>query len=286
MRTLAPVVAFFAVLSFGGHALADGVLLRTSDLPAADRKTLAASIAAAKARIPEAFEAVRAVDTYKANGARRLRAKDPSATRAFRRIGPGALWPLIELAAFKADRSALSPAEWNALGAGILEALAVLEREEARPVFAAVVELGGNAEWADRAAEGLGMLCGAEDQTLLLSQVGSPGARGLSAIVGLQHCRTTEVTERMADVLAGATDAERGERAARALGFLGSTWALAAEKHLSPGDKESIRALANRSLRKALEHPSEAVRVRAGKALRMTELASSKPAISGQTADR
>lgn len=286
MRVLSSVLAFVAVLSVGSHALADGVLVKTSELRAADRKSLAASIAAAKTRIPEAFEAVRAVDTYKANGSQKLRSKNPSATRAFRRVGPAALWPLIELAAFKAERSSLSPAEWRALGSGILEALAVLEREEARPVFAAVVELSANTEWADRAAEGLGMLCGAEDQTLLLSQVDSPGARGLSAIVGLQHCRTTEVTERMADVLARATDAERGERAARALGFLGSTWALAAEKHLSPAEKESIRALANRSLRKALEHPSEAVRVRAGKALRMTELSGTKPAISGPIVDR
>lgn len=231
-----------------GTALADGVVTKPGALPPETREQLTALIAQAKASDPEAFAAVAAVDTYKPAGIARMRHNQPTATRGFRQLGERALLPLIELAVFRANRGALTNDQWNALGDGLIQALAFLRNTQARPVLQAVFEHSANARWASSAAEGLGMLCGAEDRAVLLATLDASDFRLGAAVTGLQHCRTTEVADRIAEVLRDTTDEEVARRAVRALGYLGSSWALEADKRVSPTEGESISRITSDAL--------------------------------------
>lgn len=252
-------------------AHADGVVVRTADLSAEDRAALEVGILAAKASTPAAFKAVAAVDTYTREGAKRLRSPNPSATRAFRSLGAAALWPLLEVAAVDAKRGPLSDTEWRALGSGILEALTVLKDERARPVLRAAMLHAKDPVWADDAAEGLGVLCGVEDEALLLARLRESPAAALAALEGLGQCRTVAVAERVAAFALDAEDASTRTRAARALGLLGSTWALAVEPKLTAPEKERIRRVTEGALQQAARTWRGASQAQAAKSLRMTE---------------
>lgn len=252
-RTLGALVLGGALVVGAPGARADGVVISPLDLDPAVRAQLAAEIAAARASDGAAFDALAAIDSYKPEGIRRSRHNQPSAARALMRLGRPGLWPMIEWTAFRAERGKLSDDQWRVLGAGLLQALGVLKDARAAPVLRAALAKAREPVWLDRAAEGLGMLCGEAEERLLLAASGRRGDRRAAAIAGLGHCRTHGSARRLAAILRGEPpDSDLAARATRALGYVGSSWALAADTRVRAEDAEAIRRTAVEALVEAL----------------------------------
>ncbi|MCA9600459.1 MAG: hypothetical protein KC417_00460 [Myxococcales bacterium] len=268
---LSLLAALVAPVAAPRIARADGAVLKPADLDAKTRGALAANIAEARATHPEHFTAVAAVDTYRPEGIGKVRHARPTATRGFRQLGPAALYPLLEIVAFEAERGALTEEQWTPLGTGALEALAFLRDPRAEAVLIAAYAKAPKTAWVEHAAEGVGMLCSAEGSLTLLSHLTPGDDRFGASVTGLQHCRTTEVADRIAEVLRTAPSEDIAVRASRALGYLGSSWALAVDKRVSAADAATIRGTAGRALIGAVVERPGAVRERAIKALMMLE---------------
>jgi hypothetical protein len=224
-------------------ARADGVVASPLSLPNEVRLSLEKQIAQARAADPQIFAAVAAVDTYKPEGARRNRHGQPMAARAFMLMGPRALLPLIEWAAFKAPaRGNLGEAEWRALGSGLLQAIGVLKDPRGAPVLRAVFAGASDPEWLEQAAMGLGMMCGEAERQLLIAETAPASGRRDAAVAGLGYCRTPETAQKLGELMAQATEPALAARVGRALGYVGSSWALAAE--MKQGDKRHAGRLA------------------------------------------
>jgi hypothetical protein len=96
------VVALAAVL-VARPSFAEGAVLTPGALEPAARSGLEAQIAAARARRPATFRAVRAVDTFRGPALTQSRHNQPTAARAFMRLGRDALLPMLEVIAWSAD---------------------------------------------------------------------------------------------------------------------------------------------------------------------------------------
>ena len=276
---LLAAVAIFFTSSLARSARADGVLVPASALSESARSSLAQEIAQARTKNTAAFAAVRKVDGYTAAAAARTRHNKPTAVRDFRRLGPAALFPLIELAAFDAKRGSLTDEEWRTFGDGILQALAFLRDTRAEPVLEAVFLSAKEPSWIENAALGLGMLGGEHERELLLASLAPGNPRRAAAISGLAFCRNIEVAQRLAPLLADP-DPLVASRAARSLGYVGSSWALAADKTLSPADRDEIGAFAASALLTAYTGQGPTVRSVMYRATLMVEHPSAGAAIS------
>jgi hypothetical protein len=237
-----------AILLASGSARADGAVIAPSAIAAEPRAKLETQIAAARAKNPKIFTAARAVDTHLPSGMKRLRKNEPSTVQAFRRLGPPALFALLEMTAWNADTSALSSEQRRALGGGLLQALSVLRDSRAAPVLEAAFLHASDSVLVEHAAEGLGMLCGSSERALLLSHSAAGSTRRAAAVVGLGYCRTPESAKRLSEVLAERPTDPLAHKALRALGLVASSWALAADRTIDPKDAEAIQRTAARAL--------------------------------------
>jgi hypothetical protein len=257
---------------FAESARADGVVTASSKIPADVRVKLEAEIAKAKTTQPKAFAAVAAVDTYKPSGIARVRHNKPTAARGLRQIGPAAFWPMIEQVAFKSDRGTLTDEQWHAFGDGLLQAISFLRNPNAVPVLEAIFLNSPDAVYAARAAEGLGMLCGDAQRSLLLSHVKAGDPQRTAAVVGLGHCRKLDVAQTLADVLKSEpADSDLAEKAARSLGYVASSWALAADKKMTADEGDAIRRTASEALVDAMPTQSPRIREVAAHSVLMAE---------------
>jgi hypothetical protein len=229
-------------------ARADGVAIAPEAIPEAERATLVQQIAEARAQTPDAFDAVAAVDTYKPEGIRRSRNNKPDASRAFMRLGRPALMPMIELLAFQAERGSLTEEQWSALGDGLLHAIAFLRDDRAASTLEAVFLGSDDAKFVRKAGEGLGMLCGSRQQRVLLTASRETGPRRLGAITGLGWCRTKASVKRLAAIMAEPLDAKTAAATAKALGYVGSSWGLSADKSIPADRAETIQRIAAEAL--------------------------------------
>src|SRR5262245_9861487 len=97
MRRLGASMVLLLVAA--GAARGDGAGVEAAALGAA-RADLAARIAAEKAKDPAVFAEARRIDAWRPEVYRRTRARRPGAVGiAYRRLGPRAVWALVELAA-------------------------------------------------------------------------------------------------------------------------------------------------------------------------------------------
>ncbi len=262
--------AALAVATTALPARAGGVVVSETALSTGARSGLSGAIAKARGTEPAAFEAVRKAKDHVHGSAARQRNAKPSVTRELRRLGKAALYPLLELVAFQAKQGSLSDEEWRALGDGALQALAVLHEPKAAPVLAAAFLNASEPSWVEHAAEGLGMLCGESERNLLLSNLGPASPRRAAAITGLGYCRRREVAEKLASELQDPSP-EIAMRAARALGYVGSSWALAVDKTVSPEESDQIRSFASSVLIRAYAQREKPVREVIYRAVTMVE---------------
>jgi hypothetical protein len=117
------LISIFAVVSM--HAASGGALVSPDQL-GPSRGTLAAEISKAHQVDPAAFRQVAA-----------LQQREPSDLKdGVSKLGPRALWPVVELVAFDAPRPAKN-------SAALLEALEELHERQSAPVFEAVLRSEG-----------------------------------------------------------------------------------------------------------------------------------------------
>ena len=84
-----------AVLLFTTSAAADGLAVKTNQLPAKSRVQLQAEIAKFKQAQPKAFQEVRDVQGYRPETYRKFRNPVPMVGRELRRLGKSALLPML-----------------------------------------------------------------------------------------------------------------------------------------------------------------------------------------------
>lgn len=272
MHSLAGVVLGVGVLLAATAARAEGVVLTSGALDAAARTQLQTQVASVRALHPEAFRAVYAVDTFKPEAVARSRHAQPTTARAFMRLGPPALMPMLEMLVLNVSYRGLSLNERRALGDGLIQAVGVLKDERARRVLQAVFLKSSEPRWVTSAAVGLGMLCRGVDRALLLRESAAGQSRSQAAIAGLGHCRAEVTAQRLASALRESL----GERsfaatAARSLGYVGSSWALAADASVAKSKAARIRTIASRALVEAFPRVTGDTRRNVERSLLMVE---------------
>lgn len=232
------------------EARADGLAAKTDALPSVERAQLLADITAAKARHPEAFEAVANVKGHLPEGYNQSRNPVPEATRELEALGPAALLPMLEALAFTTpQRPGNNDAERNALAVGLLRATGKLHDARSAPVFKAVLEGNASDEHVLRAAaEGLGILCGKADLDTLKKHTADRDPLKIAAIHGLGKCRSlasaVDAAKHLAALLAATQDNDTAEAIAHSLGSIGSPGAWASFGPAAETTGQSVRAIA------------------------------------------
>ncbi|MBK7583229.1 MAG: hypothetical protein IPI67_23905 [Myxococcales bacterium] len=185
---------------------------------------------------------------------------------------------MLEMVAWRADTLGLDDAQKIALGDGLLQAVAFARDPRAGPVLEAVFTRAQDARFVGSAAAGLGMLCRARDRALLLSHVRAGEPRRAEAIAGLGHCRSLDVAERLASVLAEPIDDALAVTTARALGYVGSSWAIAASR-LDAKQADAIREAAATALARGFSRGNAQLRTAIARAVLMVEHPAALPAL-------
>jgi hypothetical protein len=219
--------ALFAATLFGvGTASADGLVAQASDLPPKERASLEQQIEAYRAKNPAAFEAVRNVNGYKPETYKKFRNPIPLVGRELRRLGEPALLPMLEALAFDVwERGDAADREWTALKVGMLEAVAHLHDGRSAPVVTAAFATAKETTVQSAAAEAVGALCRRDATMVTALAAALEGPKRLAAIDGLGQCRSPQAAQLLASELDSTTSAIEADRIARALGYLGSSWA-------------------------------------------------------------
>lgn len=269
---------FSSIFALSSPSRADGVALSPGALAAPARSALESEIASARKQRPAAFRAARAVDSFRTKAAAGSRHNQPTAARAFMRLGKAGLMPMLEMLAWKADVTGLTPPERLALGDGLLQAVAFARDPRSAPVLEAVFLRSAEPRFVASAAAGLGMLCGPEQRSLLLGEASVSGPRRAAAIGGLGHCRSLDVAGKLASILSAESDAAVVKLTARSLGYVASSWALATTK-LSSAEREAIRSIAAKALGAAYAAHEGQTRVVVARALLMVAHPAAVPAL-------
>ncbi len=205
-------------------AMADGIAVADSQIPAQERNKLWSEIEAYRATHPEAFEAVANVKGHRPEVYKKRRNPVPGAGIELRRLRQAALLPMLEALAFEApERGTLTEREYRALKVGLLEATGILRDGRATTVLQRAFENASHPDVVWAAGEALGRLCDDSSYQLLSKRL--TGAKKDGAIAGLGQCRRIDGTEKLAQALASTTDETEAAAIAKALGVAASSWA-------------------------------------------------------------
>lgn len=261
-----------ALLMGAASARADGLALATSELPAEAKKTLVKDVAAHKATHPETFEKVRDIQGIKPEVYKTYRNPIPMAGIELKRLGAGALLPMLSALALDAPAVMLSEKEKEAYVIGLLQASSELRDPRGGPVYTAIFESKAtkSADVLRAAAEAMGRLCGdAELAALKKHAVATDPLRG-HAVRGLGQCRRKEGVEHLATLLGSAPSAADAEPIADAIGSAASSWAWKAMGAKAAPAAKDVQAIAAKALVGAFAKHKD-LRVTAKKALRLVE---------------
>jgi len=249
MSRFFPVLMFLAALvAAPAMAHADGAVLRTADL-GASAPHLASLVAAARLRDPAAFDAVAQLNPHRPEQYKRWRSQNPgTAAIAFRRLGPTARFALVDLAVFHGpSQDGLEAREWQALQAGLVDAIGLAADPELAPVLRATFERSTNPALQNVAAVGLGRL-GASELGTLLSHARSNDVRFVAAVRGLGMSHQPRAVAALAALLDATSSEQEAAELAGALAEAGSSWAWQTGKLGSASDEEAVRRPAAESL--------------------------------------
>lgn len=273
LRSLLRCATFVLALTSSAVAFAGGLGADPERLGAA-RDGLAADIEGYRGSHPEAFEALANVKGHKPEVYKALRNPIPTVvTRELRGLGPSVLLPMLEALAFRAPaRGAATDVEWDALTAGMLEAVGVLRDARSAPVLAAVFESSaGRPLVAAAAARAMGRVGTDALLANLMRHTGKADPLRLQAIQGLGELRRIESARHLAGLLEGAADDATAQAISDALGVLGSSWAWRALGSKAAATGADVRAVCARALVPAFVQRKGDARNAAHDALLMVE---------------
>jgi HEAT repeat protein len=247
-----------ATMLVAGTASADGLVVKTSSLPAQAKKDLEGQIAKAKLTHKATFDAVRAPSGLDPAVYGKARNPVPTVARELRALGPDALLPMLEVLAFSAPAQKRTELELGSYKLGLIEAVGVLRDPRAMPVLRAAFEGESQSTAVARhAAEGLGKLCTDSELSILQKHAVKGDALAVGAVYGLGACKRPEAAKHLAGLLDATSDAAFAESVADALGKVGSSWAWSALERQAP----------DAAAKKAVQQKSEEARATAAKAL-------------------
>lgn len=230
-------------------ARADGALIATSRISPQDRAAIQMRIDASRRAHPHVFDLVHAVRGHRPEVYRRFRGQRPNIMPELLALGPEAKWALIEAIAFRGmDRGPATIEEWNAVREGLLGALSALAPPEAAPVLRAIFEDPNADDLALRgAAVGLGRIGGPAERAALLRALQRKNRDRDAALWGLRYVRRIEVVRAVAPLLSHESQ-QTVKLAARALGYIGSSWAWRTGNAGAKQDELPIRDACARAL--------------------------------------
>lgn len=244
----------------GGAADARGRVVAPEKLPDSSRVQLAAEIARARAKTPEAFtqlaRALEAVPTLDARKRGRLAPVSPM----LKRLGPDALWPMLERLAFDAKDAPAEASAQLALDVGLIEAVGYLRDPRSAPVWRAVLEGPETRPEVMRAAAGaLARLDSDDAASALVAYARADGLRRDAALAMMGHCRRLVVARALADALKQPGRDVAGTKAIlRSLGDVGNAWAWKTPAVKARAEEDAVRRTAAEALLAAyLAHEGE-----------------------------
>jgi hypothetical protein len=238
-----------ALLLGASAARADGLALASSELPEAAKKTLVKDVAALKAAQPDAFDKVRDIQGIKPEVYKQYRNPIPMAGLELKRLGAGALLPMLSALALDAPAVTLSEQEKTTYVIGLLEASSALRDARGGAVYKAILESKNKpADVLRAAAEAMGRLCGDAELAALKKHTAAGDTLRSHAIRGLGQCRRKESAEHLATLLAEAKDAAAAEPIADALGLVASSWAWKAMGAKVATTAKEVQAIAAKAL--------------------------------------
>ncbi|MEZ4293622.1 MAG: hypothetical protein R3B70_01500 [Polyangiaceae bacterium] len=247
-NTLLGLLLGGALFATAGAAHADGLALSAGELPAEAKKTLTRDIAAHKASHPDDFKPVRDVQGVKPEVYKTFRNPQPIAVLELKRLGAGALLPMLDALALDAPALTLTEKEKTAYVVGLLEASSSLRDKRGAPIYTAIFEgKTKNADILRAAAEAMGRLCGDAELASLKKHTAATDALRPHALRGLSQCRRKESAEHLATLLASA-DAASAPPIADALGLAASSWAWKAMGKSQAAAAKDVQSIAAKAL--------------------------------------
>jgi len=279
-KTTLGLAALVGTLLVSGSAKADGLLVKTAAISPAAQKALSAEIAAAKAKDSKYFDAIGKAELKGIDPATygQFRLPVPMVGRELRAMKKDGLLPMLEAIAFKAPaRGSHTDAEWEALKAGLVDAVGVLADPKAGPVLRAVFDSRASSGPVTRAAaEAVGVLCADDDLKLLQKRAVKSDVIFLDAVAGLGKCQRPEAATTLATLLAQASG-DQATKIAEALGQVGSdtVWqsriAKASDKAAMEKSAKQTKDIAAKALAKAYPSHGDDTRVRIKFAMRLVK---------------
>lgn len=271
-------------------AFAGGVALSAEELPAGTVRALQAQLGAARINAPGPYDAVR--ELVQSANALDAKKRGPLAPmgRAFKQVGPGALFPMLEVLALDQGAVQLKPLAAKAVTIGILEALGDLRSPEAEPVLLAVLSSARqHPDVLRTAADAYGMrqTDAVAAELVRRSQAGGEAAKAIRA--GMGSCRRSVVASELAAHALEPGEVRERIAVLRALGEVGNAWAWKTPGVTARTEEAEVRATAARALVRAFTTESGEVRQAASDALMVVDapqtpalLAEARSAASGE----
>jgi RNase P/RNase MRP subunit POP5 len=284
-RTFRSTLLIFVVLSLWAQtSLADGVALRSGDLPKRDRDALRAEIVRARTDSPLAFERVAGAPALAIKFDARRHGRYATITPHLKRLGPSALLPMLDALAFDGPaRAGMSDGAWLTLRVGLLEAVGSLRDPRAVPVLEAILDQTSvEPEVTRAAAEALGRIGSDRAVRKLVAASRSQGARQRAIVQGMADCRRLAMARHIASWLQRKPDDPLALDLVKAMGSVGNAWAWkASTAHAS--EQDATRALAAGTLVQAFVRHDGDVREAAAKALLVVDHPSAKSLVERET---
>ena len=260
----------------------EGVVIAPTALRPADRSSLEAQVALARASNPASFQDLARVRAQVASLDATKRGRFVPVPKLLGSMGRDALLPMLEqIAVLAPPRGAMTDTAWTAWRTGLIEAVGALRDPRAAPVLLAVLQGGESDFLVVRAAAAAYGKLGSDpvaNDLVRLSRVDGP--RRAAILAGMGHCRRASVANELARVLGRRPAPDMAVHVARSLGDVGSAWAWETSSLSSNPEGATVRAIAAQSLMDAYLNYEGEVRAMAAKALMVVHAPSTSALVS------
>jgi hypothetical protein len=274
MKTLTSMVV--ALLSV--HPFAQGVVVSPNQLPADVLRQLVTQIEAAKKADAASFEALGQIRAKLGALDAQKRGRQPAISPVLRDLGPKALYPLINEAAFSARaRGELKTNAWQAWKLAVIEVLGEQRSPVASPIFVAVLSGSETDFELNRlSAAALGEV--GDDASARSLVTLSNGPKRDAVLAGMGSCRRLVIAQTLAQAVSTANEGQALARLSKSLGAVGNSWAWRTPGVTAREEEAAVRSTAARGLVQAFVKGDGQARQAASNALMVVD-ASETPAL-------
>lgn len=257
------------------NALADGIAMRASQIPTAERQQLMSYIKSAKKEHPDTFKAVEIVRNQVPEMDAVKRGRFAPVTPMFKALGREAILPMINMLAFEGpSRENYTDTAWTTLRASLIEAIGSHRDPLARPVLTAILDSNEKDFYVIRAAaEALAKLSQDQDAAKLVKMARINDHKQKGVLAGMGACRRAIVAQELAAQLDSNPASALANAIIDSLGHVGSSWAWKTTivKNNAPTEEAAVRKIAAEALVKAYVKYTGSLRQSASDSLMMID---------------